>query len=258
MSNKDLVVQEELDNELALAMMVEEGQEEHLSQDELEIPFLRVAQKGSPQVDDDKAEFIEGLKAGYFFNTATSEFYGDEVQLQVHGYYRNFTIWKGAKGQGEYCGTMTPEEFTEYDKLNKLERDGGDMVEFIDGIEMRYTDTRNFLVSLADKPEEGILLYPMSSTGIKPAKKWNTLNRTRRIQGKPAKRYATIWNLKTAGFEKDKYSWKQVSNITAVGWASKELIEFGKSFEGFASEVKQNSDKVKYDSEHESSDESDY
>lgn len=245
--NSSLVSSEEELKALALSMEVEAGDEEHLSQDELEVPFLRVAQKGSSQVDADSADHIEDLKPGDFFNTATSEVYGDEVMLQVHGYYRNFTIWKGAKGQGEYNGVMTPDEYTAFAETVQLERDGGDFVQVVDGEEIRYSDTRNFLVTLADVPEEGIMLFPMTSTGIKPAKKWNTMNRNRRINGKMAKRFATIWKLKTAGFEKNGFKWKQVANITVVGWANAELLEMAKSFAGFVTEVKDNSDKVKYD-----------
>lgn len=247
--SSSLVSSEEELQALALSMGVEAGDEEHLSQDELEVPFLRVAQKGSSQVDEDSADHIEGLKAGDFFNTATSETYGDEVMLQVHGYYRNFTIWKGAKGQGEYNGVMTPDEYEEFSKTVQLERDGGDFVQVVDGEEIRYSDTRNFLVTLANAPEDGIMLFPMTSTGIKPAKKWNTMNRNRRIGGKMAKRFATIWKLKTAGFEKNGFKWKQVASITVVGWANADLLEMAKSFEGFANEVKNNSDKVKYDGE---------
>jgi hypothetical protein len=245
-SKSSLVSSEEDLKALASSMGVEEGNEEHLSQDELEVPFLRIAQKGTSQVDEDSADFIEGLKPGHFFNTVTSETYGDEVMLQVHGYYRNFTVWKGAKGQGEYNGTMTPDEYTAFSETTDLERDGGDFVQIVDGEEIRYSDTRNFLVTLADSPEDGIMLYPMTSTGIKPAKKWNTMNRNRRINGKMAKRFATIWKLKTAGFEKNGFTWKQVSSIIAVGWANAELLEMAKSFEDFTNEVKNNSDKVKY------------
>ena len=44
---KELVAQE-MDEKALAAFAVEEGQEEHLSQEEMELPFLRVAQKGSP------------------------------------------------------------------------------------------------------------------------------------------------------------------------------------------------------------------
>lgn len=233
----DLVVQDEEVKDLAM-FAVEEGEEEHLSQDELELPFLRVAQKGSPQVDEDKPEYIEGLKPGQYFNTVSGENYGDTLKVQVHGYFHSYVIWKGEKGNGEFSGTMTPEEFREFESKNKLERDGGDMVHVVEGEEFRYSDTRNFIVSLPEHPEDGIMIYPLSSTGIKAAKKWNTLQNGRRVNGRPAKRYATIWEIKTAGFEKNGFTWKQTSSIKPLGWVNQDLYEFGKSFESFVQSIK--------------------
>ena len=234
---KVLVVTEDKIKDLA-ALTVEEGEEEHLTQEELELPFLRVAQKGSGQVDEDLPVFIKGLKPGMYFNTASSKVYGDEVIVQVHGYFHNYIIWKGKKGSGDFQGTMTPEQFRAFESANTLNRDGGDMVQVVDGEELRYSDTRNFIVSLPEHEEEGILIYPMSSTGIKPAKKWNTLNNGRRINGRPAKRYATLWALKTGPFEKKGHPYKQTAQIKPLGWATPELIAYGKSLDGLVASIR--------------------
>jgi hypothetical protein len=232
-------------DEKSLAMfVVEAGQEEHLGQEELELPFLRVAQKGTPQVDDDKPEYIEGLKPGCYFNTVSGKNYGDTIKVQVHGYFHNYIIWKGPKGQGEFSGSMTPEEFREFESKNALTRDGGDMVNVVDGEEFRYSDTRNFIVSLPDYEEDGIMIYPMTSTGIKAARKWNTLNNGRRVGGQQVKRYATLWELKTAGFEGKGFSWKQTASIKPLGWVTPALAEYGKAFESFVDSVKKTG--VKY------------
>lgn len=233
---KDNSVVAELD-EKALAMYA--GEEEHLSQEELELPFLKLAQKGSGQVDADKPEYIDGLKPGQFFNTVSGEVYAEEeLKVQVHGYFQNYTIWKGPKGSGTYNGAMSPEEFREFEKTTNLTRDGGDMVHTVDGEDLRYTDTRNFIVSLPEHIEDGIMLYPLSSTGCKVARKWNTLNNGRRIGPKQAKRYATIWGLKTSGFESNGFTYKQVSSVKPLGWATPELFEYGQSFEEFVKAIK--------------------
>lgn len=252
----ELIVAEEEVKDLSI-FAVAEGQEEHLSQDELELPFLRVAQKGSPQCDDDKPEYVEGLKPGMYFNTVSGDIYGDTMKVQVHGYFHNYTIWAGDKGAGEFRGTMTTDEFREFEKKNTLTRDGGDMVHTVDGENLRYTDTHNFIVSLPEYEEDGIMIYPLSSTGCKAAKKWNTLNNGRRVNGRPARRYATLWEIKTAGFEKNGYTWKQTSSIKPLGWVTPNLMEFGKSFEEFTKSIKESSVKYseeKYSDEAESSD----
>lgn len=243
---KELVVKEEEIKDLSI-FAVEEGQEEHLSQDELELPFLRVAQKGTPQVDEDKAEYIEGLKPGNYFSTLSGAIFGDSLKVQVHGYFHNYIIWKGEKGNGVYQGTMTTDEFRAFEKTTHLERDGGDMTHTVDGEDLRYTDTHNFIVSLPEHPEEGIMLYPLSSTGCKAARKWNSLNNGRRVNGRPTKRYATLWELKTAGFESNGFTYKQTSSIKPLGWVTAELNEYGKSFEDFARAIKEQG--VKYTDE---------
>ena len=244
--SKDLVVKEAEIKDLAM-FAVEEGQEEHLSQEELELPFLRVAQKGSPQTNPKKPEYIEGLKAGEYFNTVSGSNYGDTLKVQVHCYFHNFTIWAGEKGNGEFRGTMTKDEFKKFSSENVLTKDGGDMVHTVDGETLRYTDTHNFLVSLPEHEDDGIMLYPLSSTGIKAARKLNTLQNGRRINGKVAKRWATLWEFKTDYFEKNGFDWMQTSKIKSLGWVTPELAEYGKSFEDFAASVKDTG--VKYSSE---------
>ncbi len=243
---KDLIVQDKVKD---LDLIAPESAEEHLSQEELEIPFLRVAQKGTPQVDEDDPKYIPKLKPGLYFNTASEEIYGSSLKVQVHTYYRNFTIWKGAKGAGEFNGSMTPEDFKKFEAKNDLGRDGGDMVQVVDGEDIRYRDTRNFVVSLPEHPDEGIMIYPMSSTGIKPANKWNTLQNGRRQGGRVAYRYATIWEIFTDNFKKEKWSWHQTAKIKVLGWATNELLAFGKEFTEFVAGIKAQG--VKYDSERE-------
>lgn len=231
-----MVTEEEIKDVSLFA--TEEGQEEHLSQEELELPFLRVAQKGSPQVDEDKPEYIEGLKPGDYFNTVSGLNYGSTLKIQVHGYFRSYVIWKGEKGSGDFNGTMTPDEFQTFEKENTLHRDGGDMVHVVDGETLRYSDTRNFIVSLPEFMDDGIMIYPMASTASKAARKWNTLNSGRRINGRAAKRYATLWEIKTSGFEAKGYTWKQTAQIKPLGWVSQELAEYGRSFEDFVQSIK--------------------
>lgn len=217
---------------------VEEGHEEHLSQDEMEMPFLKLAQKMTKQE-------IDGLSPGKFFNSVSEAVYGDTLKIQVHGYFHNFTKWCGPKGNGEFRGAMSREEFTAFEKKNELVRDGGDLTHTVDGEDLRYTDTHNFIVSLPEYPEDGVMIYPLSSTGCKVARKWNTLKNTRMVNGKQTKRYATIWELKTGSFESNGFPYKQVSSIKALGWATAELNEFGKSFEDFTAAIK--SQGVKYE-----------
>lgn len=237
---KELVVKEEEIKDLSI-FAVEEGQEEHLSQDEMEMPFIKLAQKSTGQADEDKPEYIPGLKPGMFFNTVSGAIYGDNIKVQSHGYFHNYVIWKGPKGNGKFQGTMTTDEFRAFDKANALTREGGDMIQVVEGETLRYTDTHSFIVSLPEHEEDGIMIYPLSSTGCKVARKWNSLNNGRRVNGSPTKRYATLWDLKTGGFVNDGgFAYKQVSSLKPIGWVTVALNEYGKSFEEFVKAIKEN------------------
>ena len=216
--------------------------------------------KGSKQVDDGKPEYIDGLKPGQFFNTVSGKVYGDEQNMIVHGYFHNFVIWKGPKGNGTFSGTMTTDEFAEFEKKNQLTRDGGDLVQVVNGEELRYTDTHTFIVTLPDHIEDGIMLYPLSSTGCKVARKWNSLWQTRKIRNEEgaivqSKRYATLWNLKTAGFESNGFGYRQVSTIKPVGWNDASIMKYGADLEGMVEAIKTSGAKESYEA-HESSGES--
>lgn len=50
---------------------------ENITRDDLTLPRLAVAQKTSPQLEPDKAEYIDGLKLYQMFNTVTGEIYGN-------------------------------------------------------------------------------------------------------------------------------------------------------------------------------------
>ena len=226
---------------------VEEGQEEHLSQDELEMPFLKLAQDGTKEAKRGKPESIEGLEPGLFFNTVSGEIYGEALKFQVHGYFHKYNIWKGPKGNGAYQGSMTTEEFRAFEKAESLVRDGGDMIHVDGNKDIRYTDTHSFIITLPEFPDAGLMVYPLSSTGCKVARRWNSLNTNRRLPGGgAAKRYATIWDLKADSFtSNDGFDYKQVSTIKPLGWATPELSNLGKSLEPFVDSIK--SQGVKFD-----------
>ncbi len=75
-----LATVDEQTQDLAVAGGYEDGDvrgKEGLSNDDLIIPRLAIAQKMSPEVDEDQdAKFIEGLKVGDLFDTVTREIYG--------------------------------------------------------------------------------------------------------------------------------------------------------------------------------------
>lgn len=51
---------------------------EHITQDDVQIPRLVIAQQMSPEIEDGNAKFIPDLRAGQMFNSLTKRIYGKE------------------------------------------------------------------------------------------------------------------------------------------------------------------------------------
>src|SRR5690348_2396641 len=68
-----------------------------MTQEDLAIPFFAILQKGSPQVEEGGAAYIEGAKPGMFFNTVTKEFFDGRDKgtrfIAVHHDHK-FIEWK--------------------------------------------------------------------------------------------------------------------------------------------------------------------
>lgn len=187
-----------------------------------QIPFLRIAQKMTSQVDEADASYIEGLKPGMFYNNVAGKSYGKEVRVVLLHYFRNFTKW--GNDLGSYKGTLTPEEF---DKIEgTLSRDGGS---FTTPEGDRIQDTRNFFVILPDHLEDGPMLFTLTSTGIKPSKMWLTRAQGLRLSGKKPALYASIWNVSTMQCSNDYGTWysigdKKTLKVDHDGYLTGELV----------------------------------
>lgn len=79
----DLTLQQAPDylNQLAASGMIggNEGFEEVRPSD-VKVPYLKIAQKGTPQADEDSESYI-GVKKGQFFHAITGEKYGEELRF---------------------------------------------------------------------------------------------------------------------------------------------------------------------------------
>ena len=77
--------------EKALQSMLEEtanlGMEE-VTADDLQMPFLRVVQAMSPELNKKESAYIEGVNQGDIFNTVTRQYWkGDEGVMVIPVYY---------------------------------------------------------------------------------------------------------------------------------------------------------------------------
>ncbi|MEJ2248062.1 MAG: hypothetical protein P8Y70_00195 [Candidatus Lokiarchaeota archaeon] len=188
-----------------------------IKMDDLNIPFLRIIQKLSPQIDETSSDYIEHAKVGMFFNTITKKLYGMEINLVPFKYQKVWIEWK--PNRGGFVASHKPDsipvdqsDFSEWKYNNNI-----------------IQETLLFYVIIADHPEEGPLVFALSSTGIKHGKTWNNLiTNTRLPNGDRAPIYASVWNIQSVLCSNEQGSWYQIGSKSAaikrVGFINKELF----------------------------------
>jgi hypothetical protein len=154
---------------------------ENTNQDSFAIPFVTILQKGSPQVDEDSGNRIEGAKAGMIFNTVTGKMYDGKEGISIipAAFRQVFLKWRprGADGAG-FGGEYPTERIAEM-------RARGEVVEFegrlytpnTDGTPPnpkrndRYADTRNHYIIVVE-PDGSYqqALLSLTSTQVRKSK----------------------------------------------------------------------------------------
>jgi hypothetical protein len=81
-----------------------------LTSEDIKMPNIAIAQGMSKCVKPNEPEYIEGIKQGEIYDTATSAIYGKEVNLCFANFITRHAVFSGSKNS-KYIGTYdTPEE----------------------------------------------------------------------------------------------------------------------------------------------------
>jgi hypothetical protein len=194
------------------------------------IPFLRVIQANSPQMDPQHAKYIEAAKLGMFVNTATNEIM-KTVRLLPCAYRREIIEW-APRDSKEGIVARYPVESGIMDKATRNEKgklilDNGNSL----------VDTRYIACLKVD--EEGSaepVVVSMASTQIKVARGWMTRMDNLKFTAKDGTRktepiFSRIWSFKTVQERNAQgtwYSWNIESDGMPVG--TRELYQAAKDF----------------------------
>lgn len=110
---------------------------ENTDRDSFAIPFLAIMQKGSPQVDKDTDQYVEGAEVGDLMLTTSQELFkdGEGADIIFCGYRRVFLRWAPRDSGGGFKGEMPVDEVARAraegkisDVEGKLFADNGDLV----------------------------------------------------------------------------------------------------------------------------------
>ena len=178
----------------------------NLGSEDLAIPFIKVLQKMSDELDD-----LDKAKAGDIYNTVTKDVIKgkDGIRLINCAYNLQYIEW-------EPRGTGTGAPHAIYgagDEIPATER-GDDNKDYVVEGNGRYLErTAQHYVLVVD--EDGVTqqaLLPMKSTQFKKSKQWNSAMRSLKMKDGNGSlftppRFSHIWKLETVSEENKNGSW---------------------------------------------------
>lgn len=193
---------------------------EQMTADTIAIPFLRILQQLSPQLDDSKPEYIEGAKKGMFCNAGIGKVYAPPLEVVVGRFDRYFIEWK--PNRGGFVAAHSPESINQDLMRGKLIRDEKNRIVCPDTKDI-FMDTYVYFILLPQHLEDGLMLLSLSSTQLKEARKWNRNLMSMIIPGtnQRAKPYYMRWNLTTPTMQNEQGSWSGL-RVDFAGWVTQE------------------------------------
>lgn len=170
------------------------------------IPFLTILQKGSPQVDPDNGEYIEGAKAGMFLDTVSDDVLDPEKEALriIPVYYRRaFIEWKPRDAGGGFVGEHT---VAEAENLRWERNDKGQDV-LPNGNQI--VDTRyHYVILVREDGTFSPMVITMSSTQVKKSKRLcSDLDLQVRSQGLKAT-FQLMYQVRTVSESNEHGTWR--------------------------------------------------
>ena len=173
---------------------------------EMQIPFVRLAQSLSPQLNKKKAEFIDGLSMGDPFNNVTGQYWAGEEGITVIPCYQitKYLEFTPREQGGGFQGEIASND----PRLQNTTRNGGKEI-LPSGNEVVKSDQHFCLIV-----EEGGLTQPvvvdMKSTQLKVSRRWKTQIAMKKIKHPKTGQmitpplYASMWKLRSVEESNDK------------------------------------------------------
>jgi len=151
---------------------------ENVSAETLTIPRLALLQDLSPQKKRSKPEYIEGAEEGLFCDVTMAELYGAEIVIVPVYFLRQWLVWKPRESGGGLVAVHDHDPGT--DKMDSDENGKP-----IDDDGNSVSETYQFYVLLLNRETKQVerKFYPLSSSGIKRAKRFLTLATSIKLQG---------------------------------------------------------------------------
>lgn len=199
---------------------------------EMQIPFIRVLQALSPQLNKKKPEYIEGASQGDMFNTVTGQAWSGEEGITVVPCFQTTKYLEFVPRDlgGGFKGEIAPNDPV----LQRTTRSGSKEL-LPNGNELVKSDQHFCLVVDEDGGYQPAVI-DMKSTQLKVSRRWKTQIAMQKVKNPktgalvtPAV-FATMWKLTTTEESNDQGSWNnyQVEKVGLV--TNRDLLLEAKSF----------------------------
>ena len=205
------------------------GLEETTTED-FAIPFIRVLQPMSPQLQKQHGSYIAGASAGDLFNTVTGEAYDGEegVSIVPCAYNKKYIEWIPREKGG---GLVNANH--DISILSKCTRNPDDRRYYTpEGNEIVETAQFFVLVVKEDTAQQAVLAFTSTQLGV--SRKWLTMLRMARVQNSKgdsveAPMFAYTYRLTSTTQSNDKGSWNAYS-INQEGATAMPIAMMAKDF----------------------------
>lgn len=180
---------------------------ENIRKEDTKIPFLRVLQSNSPQLDEGAPEYIEDSKVGMMFNTVTREtFDGKQGVLVVPVHFEKVYIeWKprdeGGGGGGGFVA--------QYETREEAEENADEAHDI--------TDTAHHYCLIKSEKDDvwQPIVIPCKSTMLSVSRGWNAMMQNVIFKTGDGKvftppSYACIYGITTARQQNDQGTWYNI------------------------------------------------
>lgn len=204
---------------------------ENMGMDDVAVPYLYVLQTNSPQVNPDSDSYIEGAKAGMFYNNVSNEIYdGRNEGLTVIpcAYERKYVEWVPRDNGGGYVADHDLDsgilsETTPNEKGIPCLKNGNLIVETA----YHYVYFKNPIDGQWDQ-----IIIPMKSTFLKKSRRWNKTLMATLIPGtsNQAPRWLYPYQLKTVKESKNDNTWSNVDLTRLPEMVTAEQYRAAKAF----------------------------
>jgi|TARA_R110000796_G_scaffold56697_2_gene131296 hypothetical protein len=178
---------------------------EEVTSSDIQIPFLRMIQQMSPQINKKEASYIEGAGGGDIFNTVTNKYWeGSEGVVVIPVYFQMKLLEFVPRDQG---GGFVGELSAASEEVRTATRDQGTGMEMlVSGNELVRTAQHYIKIVHEDGSLENAIV-DMKKTQLKKSRLWVSMMTMQKRNGKTLPSYACTYRLKTVEDGNDKGSW---------------------------------------------------